>query len=531
MKRKLFVLLTIIGLFSVLLGPGMAFAQEPPPPPTPEPPFPGGEGGRPAGAQQGPDGTWFMPEGASTMAPDHAVVPLASGGPDDFGYTWDDTVAFSWIDATTGTDTGMSGSSYGQKVGPISPPFSFKFYENTYTSLYIAASGYLGFTDYSSWPWQSQIPSPSTPNNVIAPYWTPLDLESAGPTGRVYYNSGGSAPNRYFVVEWHDVKFTDETYRFEVILYENGDIVFQYQTMTYIGGRACGASGIEDSAGLDGLSYVGFCQQAPSNKAVRFYRPPASARLSIRPAYQGRFSTAGTLESFQVPIRNTGELGADTYDITTASTWPVSLYAADGVTPLNDTDGDTVVDTGSVAQGSTVNVVVKVQTPAIANVGDDNSAVITARSSVNTSKSKTATLQTAVPAPFAQVYRDNADGAMSLYLVQPNAQAVKKATPDGYYGSDMAVAEMPDSFAYFWTKYRWTGSVSVREIEYTLLDRYGQTVRPVSPLTYHSGATMYTYDSSPAVAVAPNGRIGVLCIATAGTTSLPCSTTISTSPS
>jgi hypothetical protein len=74
----------------------------------------------------------------------------------------------------------------------------------------------------------------------------------------------------------------------------------------------------------------------------------------------------------------------------------------------------------------------------------------------------------------------------------------------------MAVAEMPDSFAYFWNDYHWTGSVGTYEIEYTLLDRYGQTMRGVSKLTSHSGATVSTYDYDPAVAVAPNGRIGVV---------------------
>jgi hypothetical protein len=270
---------------------------------------------------------------------------------------------------------------------------------------------------------------------VIAPYWTPVYI---GTGGWIRYLSGGTAPNRYFVVEWHDVAGggptddigKDELYRFQVVLYENGDIVFQYQTMTYSGDYWywCGAAGIEDSTGLDGLTYVSFCNQAPSNKAVRFYRPAPSARVKIWPLYQGRFTRAGATESFQVPIRNTGELGADTYDLSVSSSWPVSLYAADGITPLTDTDGDGAVDTGSVAQGGTVTITVKVQTPAGANVGDDNSAAITVRSSRDTSKSKTVTLQTAVPAPFAQVYRDEADGAMSLYLVQPAAQAVKKAT-------------------------------------------------------------------------------------------------------
>jgi hypothetical protein len=102
---------------------------------------------------------------------------------------------------------------------------------------------------------------------------------------------------------------------------------------------------------------------------------------------------------------------------------------------------------------------------------------------------------------------------MSLYLVQPNAQAVKKTTPDWYYGYDMAVAEMPSSFAYFWSKGHCVGSncnIYAYDIEYTLLNKYGETVRAVSKLTNNSGATVYTYDQSPVVAVAPDGRIGIL---------------------
>jgi hypothetical protein len=75
------------------------------------------------------------------------------------------------------------------------------------------------------------------------------------------------------------------------------------------------------------------------------------------------------------------------------------------------------------------------------------------------------------------------------------------------------VAETPDgNFVYAWTKGRCLDNncnTYVSEIEYALLDRYGNTVRPVSKLTDHTGATMDTYDY-PAVAVAPNGRIGVL---------------------
>ncbi|RLC74696.1 MAG: hypothetical protein DRI81_13380 [Chloroflexi bacterium] len=448
-------------------------------------------------------------DAASPVGPSAPMAPQATGGPDDFGYTWDDSVAFNWIDATTGTNTGLQGDD--EYTDAIDIGFDFKFYENTYSQLYITTNGLITFGEGAYHYSNQSIPNPAPANNFIAPFWDDLCVNYADyNTGAVYYRRGGSAPNRYFVVEWHEVSRLGSTdlLTFEVVLYENGDIVMQYLSLS--GYLTSATVGIEDDVGIDGLQYLYNASGLENNKAVRFYRPGPLARVKVWPLHLGRFTHAGEVLSFQVLIRNTGELGSDTYDLFVSSPWSVGLYAADGTTPLTDTDSDGTVDTGPVAQGGSATIVVKVTIPGTASVGDDNSAAITVRSSLNTSKSKTPTLQTAVPAPFAQVYRDDADGAMSLYLVQPAAQAVKKATSDWYYGYDMAVAEMPDSFAYFWNDYHWTGSVGTYEIEYTLLDRYGQTMRGVSKLTSHSGATVSTYDYDPAVAVAPNGRIGVV---------------------
>jgi len=493
----------------LLLMPGGAMpaaAAQGPEPPLSEKSLPG------SGPYQTPEGLWVMPEGARPPLEAAGVSPQATGGPDDFGYTWDDSVAFNWVDARGGTNTGLEGDD--RFTDAIDIGFDFKFYENTYSQLYITTNGLVTFgAGASHWSNQS-IPNPASPNNFIAPFWDDLCVNYGGyNTGRVYYLRGGSAPNRYFVVEWYEISRlgNNDLLTFEVILYENGNIMTQYLNLPgYLGSVTVG---IEDDAGVTGLQYLYNAQGLSNNKAVRFYRPGPTARVKVWSLYQGRFTRAGAAETFKMPIRNAGDLGPDTYDLSVLSTWPVTLFAADGVTPLTDTDSDSMVDTGPLAQGATVTVTVKVQTPPPANVGDDNSAAITVRSSLNTSKSKTATLQTAIPAPFAQVYRDNADGAMSLYLVQPIVQAVKKATSDRYYGYDMAVAEMPDSFAYFWDRGRCLDgscNVYVYEIEYTLLDRYGQTVRGVSKLTNHSGATMNTYDYDPAVAVAPNGRLGVV---------------------
>jgi hypothetical protein len=503
MKTQLFRLFSFVLVIVLLLSGSarLANAQEAqsvmPPASNVLPPD-----GPHAGPRQAQNGQWYMPEEqAALMAPASEALPASTGGPDDFGYTWNNAVPLAWINAKDGVNRTSNAVALG---------FSFKFYENTYSQIYLSQYGYAAFSDdlYDS---QSEIPSPASPNNVIAPYWAPVYAVN----GYIRYLTGGTAPNRYFVAEWNKVGDNDfgEEHTFEMVLYENSDIVFQYKTMTYGDSYWCQASGIEDSQGMDGLSITSFCNEVAPNHAVRIYRPATAARVNINPLYQGSFTHPGGTVTFQIPVRNTGELGADVYDLSLSSTWPTSLYAADGATSLTDTDTDGVIDTGSVNQGSTVNIVAKVQTPGGVNVGDALAAAVTARSSLNTSKSKTATLQTAIPAPFAQVYRDDYDGAMSLYLAQPGAQQVKEAA-NNRYGDDLAVAEAPNgNFTYAWEKFRCVDTdcnIYAYDIEYALLNKYGETVRAASKLTDNSGATISTYDFSPVITAAPDGHIGIL---------------------
>ncbi len=502
MHRKMFILTIVMTLLALYINVYSAMAQAPEPPGDIEAPCPR--------CQQSPDGHWYIPKNARFSTEASILAPQETGGPDDFGYTWDDSVPLNWIDVSGGIETGINSNT--DHVGPVNIGFSFKYYENVYAQLYISRFGFVAFNDNGIYESQSRIPSPSLPNDVVAPHWVPAyELN-----GYVRYMQGGTAPNRWFVVEWNRLtadcggdEVPDE-YTFELILHENGDIVLQYGTIN-IGGdcRMCEASGIENSTGLDGLSITDFCREVASNHAVHIYRPAPSARVSIPSLYQGRFTRAGEMNTFQITIYNTGELGADTYDLTTSSKWPAALYAADATTPLSDTDGDDTVDTGSIPQGGSTTVIAKVTTPYTVSMGGHNRVAVNVRSSVDTSKSKVVHLQAAIPAPFAQVFRDDVDGAMSIYLAQPNDQILKKATQDSHYGSNMAVAEMPTSFAYVWSKGRSVDSVYIREIEYTLLDNEGNLIRGVSKLTDHSAATVNTYDY-PVVAVAPDGHIGVL---------------------
>ena len=508
MKSRLFRLFSLVLLVVLLLSSGapLAIAQgsEPPKPPAlpvydPQPPI---------GPQRSQDGTRYMPtDGPVSPGSTNQAVVASTGGPDEYGYTWSD-VTLAWIDASSGS-TRSSNSD-------INLGFSFKYYENSYSQVSISRYGYVSLGSGSEWSSPDPIPYWLFPNNIIAPNWSTAGVVN----GYIRYFTSGVTPNRYFVVEWNRLadSYGNEA-TFELILHENGDLVFQYQTMTYSStGYYSQVSGFENIEGLDGLAITPYGSQIASNHAVRIYRPAPIARVQVRPRYQGSLIGAGGVITFPILIKNLGELGTDTYDLfpNVPVGWTLSFYNETNSTPLVDTDADGIIDTGAVSQSTwrTTRIVARLQSPAGGQVGDTITATVTARSSLNTAKSQTATLQAAIPAPFAQAYMNYDDQALSLYLVQPGAQAAKTVTGADYNYGTLAIAEAPNgSFAYAWAKERCLDiscTASVDEIEYALLNKYGESVRAVSKLTNHTGATMGTFDSWPAVAAAPNGRIGLV---------------------
>ncbi|MFZ2486592.1 MAG: PA14 domain-containing protein [Anaerolineae bacterium] len=523
MSFRRFFLALLLTVLVIIAGAPAVLAQVPTPSGVGGDPIPPGRMPEQTNRQPLPqaietaDGLWMMPADAAERRSDAAQPASArqvNGGPDEFGYTSTATT-LNWVDASGGMDTGISASVV--SAGPIDIGFPFKYYENSYSRLWVSRHGYLAFNDSDLNNSLSPVPSPETPDNVIAPHWIP----SYQAPDYVRYLRGGAAPNRWFVMEWKrqrsdccagDPAFDEFT--FQAVLHENGDILFQYQDMRIYDGFYCQASGIEDSTGIDGLSITDFCRPVAGNQAVRITRPAPAARLRIFPQHYGAFFHPGETTLTQIPIRNTGELGADVYDLTLDSPWLAVLVHEDGTTPLTDTDGDGVVDTGPVPQGQTKIIGVKVWSSPGAQVGYHNTATVTARSSLAPARYKTVTSRIAVPASFAQVFRDDADVAMSMMLVKPQAQAVRKVTGDWRWGYDMAVAELPNhNLIYVWSKYRCVDSNCTRdtsEIEYTILNPYGETVRPIARLTDNSGASFSTYDYPSGVAVAPNGRVGVV---------------------
>jgi len=446
-----------------------------------------------------------------------SIEPLATGGPDEYGYIWDDTEPFAWIDARAGTETDLSGDDNYQQ---LDVGFSFKFYENTYTQLFANTNGLITFQEDGAYSWSNTIlPNSSSPNNLIATFWDDLCVNYGSYNGgRVYYHQGGVSPNRYFVVEWYQISRLGSTdlLTFEVILHESGDIVIQYLALD--GYLTSSTVGIEDSMGLDGLLYLYNSSGLINNKAIRFSYPSSTARVRVSPLYQGDFTSSGEVDEFVFTVSNTGDLGPDTYDMDvtlapSGTLWTASLFDALTGDPLTDTDGDSKIDTGAIPQGANFDVLVKVTAPAGQTVGAGIKTLIDVTSSLNSSKNKTVTLESTIPSAFAQTYRDYDSSNLDTDLIWPGTQLNVEMAQDHWNIDQPAIVETPDhNFVHVWSEWEWADNGAQGYVlKYAVMDKLGREVQPAADLTSLYGSpNSYTYDGPTSLAVTPDGKIGVL---------------------
>lgn len=192
-----------------------------------------------------------------------ALPRVSSGGPDALGYTWVNSedpsgaIAFDWFEIGEGLGTEIAAlTNQDDAYTSIALPRTLSIYGTNYSSLTVSTNGWLSFAaQTSSYLSNYAIPTASAPNSMIAPFWDDLDLaDASGTLGHVY--SYDDAANGRFVVQFDDVPHFSGSpdaprYTFEVLLYDDGDIVMQYQTMAGILNSA--TVGIENGDGTVGL--------------------------------------------------------------------------------------------------------------------------------------------------------------------------------------------------------------------------------------------------------------------------------------
>ena len=113
-------------------------------------------------------------------------------------------------------------------------------------------------------------------------------------------------------------------------------------------------------------------------------------------------ASAGSIVQFIDTVTNTGT-GPDSLDVTlSGSTFPVGtvfqLLQADGVTPLSDTNGNGVPDSGTLGAGGSIKIIVNATLPLTA-AGGPYSVTTTARSKLDPTKTATALNTVSVVTP------------------------------------------------------------------------------------------------------------------------------------
>ncbi|MFN8586436.1 MAG: S8 family serine peptidase [Candidatus Eisenbacteria bacterium] len=203
------------------------------------------------------------------------VTPLSAGGPDAFGYRWSDSnepggPAFQWVEiSATGTAIALSGDDV--NAGPLPIGFDFPFYGTTFSTFRICSNGWLSFSSSLTQYSNTTLPNAGStvPENLLAVFWDDLNF-SAG--AQAFYQYDGTR----LIVEYKNVpRFLDSTHpnTFEVILYPDGRVVYQYLAMTASLLNSA-TVGIQNAAKNDGLQVVYNAAYVANNLAVRF-TPPA----------------------------------------------------------------------------------------------------------------------------------------------------------------------------------------------------------------------------------------------------------------
>ena len=215
---------------------------------------------------------------------------LGMGGPDAFGYTWIDSdepggPVYDWVDISDVGTPIFTGYLDDGNHGPFAIGFPFSFYGNTFTQFYVCTNGWLSFT--STLGTYTNQPLPNTgsavPENLLASFWDDLVFRSA--RRRFRRRSTTTSTGRSLIVQYEHMyriaQLHRRTYNFQVILYPNGKIVYQYRHAVLRARRTRATIGIQNATKDDGLMVVYNAAYVHENLAILFSTGPAW--LSIDP--------------------------------------------------------------------------------------------------------------------------------------------------------------------------------------------------------------------------------------------------------
>ncbi|TFF63406.1 MAG: hypothetical protein EU521_01880, partial [Promethearchaeota archaeon] len=194
-----------------------------------------------------------------------------SGG----GYTLSVSNLTTWFEiSTTGINMSISDEDDDYEVIDFeSEGWNFTFYEKEYSKLFVTSNGWMSFSNISLTNYHiNEIPDTDIKNkDSIAIFGTDINLNAGGD---VFYLFNNLSPTKYLVVEYHQpVTYEEEELigDFEVILFENGSIIFQYKTISNISYLPTPRIGLDHGDLLNYNKYTNFISLNETVFEFNFY--------------------------------------------------------------------------------------------------------------------------------------------------------------------------------------------------------------------------------------------------------------------
>ena len=219
------------------------------------------------------------------------LLPIASarsGGPDEVGYSFSDSDEadgphFNWIDATQGNV--IFNGRVDDACWTFALPWEFSFYDVSFNTAWVNSNGLMGLGPSCTNARSNTMLPGSGYGDLLAPYWDDMYINRSPSTGAgIFQTEGGTAPQRWVALEFHKLNLpyfrggSSYEVTFEVVLYENGDILYQYlDSQTSYSSRNRGASatiGIENGDQSAGLLYSYNSYYALKDDLAILFTPP-----------------------------------------------------------------------------------------------------------------------------------------------------------------------------------------------------------------------------------------------------------------
>jgi hypothetical protein len=254
----------------------------------------------------------------------------------------------------------MTSGSNDDGYSTVTMPFPFTFYGNTYTTVYVAVNGYVGFNNGVGSLTSQTLPNGGAPNDVIALFWRDLHTGYAGSPSRITTLTTGTTPNRQFIITYDQVTTygsttgpwnTSNTHTGQIILYETSNHI---DVITVNTPSTQKTSGVENSNGTIGLSPSG------RNNVTYTVTAPGEAFRYVMPVYNYAWTPSTNLNNATVynPV-SSNNIAATTFNVTVTNAYTTCTATGNAAITINPLPVGTLAanpDTICDAEATTVTI-------------------------------------------------------------------------------------------------------------------------------------------------------------------------------